>query len=338
MWSKKINRDWVLSLVGFLLLGAPSQAQLPPNDIHIWQSSFIPPWITNAWTSAEWASDYQYMVNVRMDNEIWQWSVDDSPNKFQAWYSTTLPGYTQVCNCVGLALPQAQAEGIKVWLGLNINSRWFKNYANDPTWLDNEFTTSINLVQDLWNQYGATYGSIILGFYQPFEVDNLNEMSSTAQQRMIAEYLRLANYIHTNTGKQLIVSPFFNDKLSTPAQYATWWQTTVSQAPVDVIAMQDGIGVGHSTLTDVGSWFQAVCAGIHAGRAASQCWGNTETFAGTGGASNKPAPVSRVIQQLQAEQAYVDRFTDYTYEQLDTPLVGNTTGYNNWLNYVNTQP
>ena len=147
----------------------------------------MPPWIANTWTSTQWAQNYQYMLNVRMDNEIWQWSVD------------------------------------------------------------------------------------VMGI-----------------------------------------------------------------APIDVVAMQDGIGVGHATLSDVGSWYQAVCAGIKAGRPATQCWSDLETFDTSG--SNKPAPVSRCIQQLQAEQAYVDRFTTYAYEQLDTPLMGDTIQYNDWLAYVNTQP
>jgi len=151
------------------------------NNTNVWEGSFFQPYLTNSWTATNFATEFQYMKDVKMDHVIWQWTVDSLPSRKWTYYPTTMAGFTQTnsYDAVGTSLAQAQAKGLKVWLGLNWTDDWWSHYANDNVWLTNEFNISKNVAQELWNRYGAQYGSTIAGFYLTMEMDNELKKAAT---------------------------------------------------------------------------------------------------------------------------------------------------------------
>jgi len=313
----------------------PTPTNTATPNVNVWEGSFIQPWLTNGWTSTQWSTELQYMKNVKMDHIIWQWTVDSLPSRMWTYYPTTMAGFTQTNSndAVGISLQQAQIKGMKVWLGLNWTDDWWNHYANDNTWLTNEFNISKNVAQELWNLYGGQYGNTIAGFYMTMEMDNVNFQTATTQNRMIAVYNDTANYIHTHTGKPVMVAPFFNETYpgsQNATQYATMWGTIVAGAPLDVVAVQDGIGVGHATVATIASWLSPMGTAINNARPATQFWVDLETL----DPDFTPAQVSRVIQQIEAEKAYVDKVTTFSFNHYDSPMQGHTTEYNAWKAYT----
>jgi hypothetical protein len=303
------------------------------NNTNVWQGSFFQPYLTDSWSATNFATEFQYMKDVKMDHVIWQWTVDSLPSRKWTYYPTTMAGFTQhnTYDAVGTSLAQAQAKGLKVWLGLNWTDDWWSHYANDNVWLTNEFTISKNAAQELWNRYGAQYGSTIAGFYLTMEMDNVNFPTQTTQDRMIAVYSDTANYIHATTGKPVMVAPFFNSSTGQNATtYASMWGYIVTNAALDVVAVQDGIGVGHATTANIGAWLSPLRNSIKAARPSTQFWSDLETM----NPDFTPAAVSRVIDQLNAEKAYVDKFTTFSFNHYDSPQQGQTANYNAWKAYT----
>jgi hypothetical protein len=307
---------------------------LASGNTEIWEGSFFQPALVTNWTAENFATEFQYMKDVKMDHVIWQWTVDSLPVLKWTYYPTTMKGFTQITayDAVGVSLEQAQAKGLKVWLGLNWTDDWWKHYANDEAWLKNEFTISQNTAQELWNRYGSQYGSTIAGFYLTMEVDNVNFQTTVAQNRMKTVYKDTADYIHTQTGKPVMVAPFFNANLGQDAQtYAAMWGEIIATAPIDVVAVQDGIGVGHATVANIGDWLEPLRTAIKAARPSTQLWSDLETMV-----PNAPASVSRLIEQLNAEKAYVDKFTTFSFNYYDSPQQKHAAEYADWKAYTDT--
>jgi hypothetical protein len=302
---------------------------LPPR---ILQGTFLQPDGTiDAWAQSNFATEFGYLRGVNMDHMILQWVADSKA--MTTIYPTSVPGFTQSnsVDSVARCLAAAKQYGFQVWLGLNYNSDWWTNYADNLTWLQNEFTISNELAQDLWNKYGATYGSVIAGFYLVPEVDNLDFQTTTEQNNMKSVYSSTVSYIHTNTGKLVMTAPFYNSAVGqTASQYASMWVGFLQAAPIDVIAMQDGVGVGDVTVANVGSWFSAFQSAFTTAGLTTQLWSDLETF----NSDYTPASTARIISQINAESPYVSKFTSFSFDAYQSPQQGFTSQYNSYLAFV----
>lgn len=295
---------------------------------------FFQPSLVVKWTGPDFSAEYDAMQAVAMHHVIWQWTVD-SKNK-QAYYPTTLPGVARISSkdLVEISLNEAKKKGLKVWLGLNWNDDWFKNYANNEKWLTNEVSLSKNIVQELWRQYGNAYANTIAGFYLPMEVDNVNFRDMEKQQRIARAYKEITEEIHNTTAKPVMIAPFFNQNTGQGVfKYADMWGDILKVAPIDVIALQDGIGCGHASVSTIGKWLDALETKIREVRPETQLWSDLETF--TPGL--KPAPIERIMSQISAEHPYVSKFTSFSFNHYDSPNNGHAKQFRQYKEYVDSQ-
>jgi len=202
----------------------------------ILQGSFFQPDLPVKWGPEGFAKEFDIMKTLKMTHVIWQWTVD-SKNKI-AWYPTSLQGYKQniAYDALAVSLQEAQRTGIKVWIGLNDNSDWWKNYAHDGAWLHQEFEIGKQIVSDTWNKYSEKYKDSIAGYYIVFEMDNVNFFDEKSKQNMAKEYKNICDHIHSLTKKPVMVAPFFNmyyigNKMN-EVQYARLWHDILLVADV----------------------------------------------------------------------------------------------------------
>src|SRR5436190_2303340 len=137
-----MNRFTLAALVIVLVLltagcepkaASPTKPAIPlSGNTEILEGSFFQPALVINWTADNFAAEFQYMKDVKMDHVIWQWTVDSLPALKWTYYPTTMPGFTQIAayDAVGVSLEQAQAKKLQVWLGLNWTDDWWKHYAN----------------------------------------------------------------------------------------------------------------------------------------------------------------------------------------------------------------
>ncbi len=294
---------------------------------------FFQPSLVVNWTNTAFSAEYDAMKAVAMNHVIWQWTVDSKTQ--QAYYPTVLPGFSPISShdLVGISLKEAKKKGLKVWLGLDWNADWYQHYANDEKWLTSEVSLNKSIVQELWQQYGKNYTTTIAGFYLPMEVDNVNFQGVEQQKRMARAYKEIAEAIHSTTAKPVMIAPYFNQTRGQDAfHYAAMWGDILKVAPIDVIALQDGIGSGHASVSTIGKWLAALGTKIKEVRPATQLWSDLETF--TPGFA--PAPIDRVISQIHAERNYVTKFTSFSFSHYDSPNNGQVGQFRQYRKYVDS--
>jgi hypothetical protein len=330
----------LLLMLGLMLLSPSlSFAQCPWPGL---TGSFLQPALGDQWSGTQWDQEYTYMGNACLDQLVLQWSADSKAHTTVYPTNLTVAGYTYTQNTtndvVGLALTHADSNGVHVYIGLQTNSDWFTNYANSSTWLNNEATIAKALANDLWSKYGSH--TSFAGWYLGFEVDNLNEQQQSQWDNLVSFYTTVGNYLHTIApGKPIIIAPFFNANLGssaeTPAQWTTMWEYILSRSPLDILALQDGVGAGHATASQLPTWYQATQTAISTSAPGMKFWSDAETYVVVSGFH--PMFISTLVSDMNAEDSYVSNFLSFSFNHYMSPQQVNPVFYNTYLGYLSTQ-
>jgi Domain of unknown function (DUF4434)/Domain of unknown function (DUF5109)/F5/8 type C domain len=305
--------------------------------------SFLQPQLGDQWSGTQWDQEYDtYMSTACLDQLVLQWSADSKAHTTVYPTTLTVAGYTYTQNTthdvVARALAHADTNGAHVYIGLQTNSDWFVNYANNSTWLNNEATIAEALANDLWSKYGSH--TSFVGWYLPFEVDNLNEQQQSQWDNLVSFYTTVGNYLHTLApGKKIIIAPFFNANLGssaeTPAQWTTMWEYILSRSPLDILALQDGIGAGHATVSQLPTWYQATQTAICTSAPGMKFWSDAETYVVVSGFN--PIFTSTLVADMKVEDPYVSNFLSFSFNHYMSPQQVNPVFYNTYLDYLSTQ-
>lgn len=282
------------------------------------------------------------MGNACLSQLVLQWSADSLAHTTVYPTSLTVAGYTYtqstVHDVVGNALHYGDENGVQVYIGLQTNSDWFVNYANDSAWLNNEATIAEALANEIWTKYGnhASFS----GWYLTFEVDNLNEQNQSQWNNLVSFYTTVGNYLHNlSPGLPVIIAPFYNANLGssaeTPAQWTTMWEYILGNSPLDILALQDGVGADHATASQLPAWYQATQTAINHSARHMLFWSDAETYVNVSGLN--PMFTSQLVADMTAEDPYVSNFLSFSFNHYMSPQQVNPVFYNTYLNYLNTQ-
>lgn len=318
------------------------------------QGSIIQLWLAEYWKQDDWAEELGYMANVGMDHLILQWTVDKTPERIarrkpHAFYPTEIEGIEprlegeNTWRCIDFPLHEAKKREMTIWLGLVWNKAWEENFANNAGWLNDQFDLAANVLGELWTRITEIEcEDIVAGFYMPLEMDNVHfrtldehEPDDTPQDRMAGHYRNLAGAVH-QLGKKLMVAPFFNEKYSgdhqLPKDYAKMWEYILSKAPIDVIALQDGIGTGvapddrHCSIETIANWLDPLSKVVADADHPTELWADVELYDEVRKDVFYPAHLDRIRGdwkgnpgQLQAEAEFVSKMTSYSFNHHMSP-------------------
>ncbi|SEG96581.1 F5/8 type C domain-containing protein [Nonomuraea solani] len=304
----------VLSLVAGLLAIAPPAGAATCAATPRFAGSFLQPGLGDTWSPATWDQELGYLTRACMSELVLQWTADSKAGT--AVYPSALYGQSTATDVVGAALSAADRAGMTVYLGLQVNDDWWNTYANDPAWLAGQAAVAKNLADDLWEKY-RTHASLA-GWYLSFEVDNWNFTTTASQNAMAAFYQEVADHLHAlSPGKPVVISPFFNTAGGlTTAQWQSMWTSILTASPIDVIALQDGVGAGHASVGQLAAWFAATKNAITAARPATKLWADTETF----NLDFQPMAIKGVVDDMRAVQPYVTSYWSFSYDHYQSPL------------------
>ncbi|WP_313546317.1 DUF4434 domain-containing protein [Leifsonia aquatica] len=306
-------------------VAAPTCTTTPRID-----GSFIQPALVDGWTSSQLTSEFATLTNACITSQVIQWTADTKAST--TIYPSGLTGYTQntSTDVVSRVLTAADTAGVSEYLGLQTNDDWWNTYANDATWLNGQATKANALADDLYAKYG-THTSFA-GWYLPFEVDNWNFTTTASWSAMASFYTTIANHLHALTpGKPVIISPFFNTAGGqTSSQWTTMWSSILGSAPIDVIALQDGVGAGHATTAQLATWFAATKSAITSARPATKLWADSETF----NPDFTPMSISQLVADLNAVAPYVSKTLSFSYDHYQSPLVVPAVYDTTYRNYL----
>ncbi len=217
-------------------------------------------------------------------------------------------------------LKAAEELGMHVFVGLGLDPEyWSGKFDGQKEALKNQ-----KLLTELYDLYGH-YKSLA-GWYLPEELDDRN---FTSQKRIAAvkTYLRnMGMYAKLYTGKPTMVSPYFGMNPN-PGAYAAWWDAVLSEAHVDIVAMQDGVGCHRTTIAEAVAVLKALRPVLE--KHGVELWANVEVFDQTHGWpvddrawDATSAPPDRVIKQLTAEAPHVVKVIMFDFTSYMSPRLG----------------
>jgi len=303
------------------------------------------------------------MKDAGIQKLIVQTTVDESslqttppsytPTSMLSLYPSQIHGMTYRGNTPGTSispvesiLKHAQAKNVSVFLGLNsYDAAWFYGFNNRPfvtdtNWGALEAARGNAIADELSGLYRSKYPNAFAGWYWPWEIDNSPAMLLPSTQTALAKTMN-ATFNHLATigaGLPVIISPFFNQTMSSPAQGESYWKAMFAQlanfGARGIFAPQDGIGAGNVTLPQLAAWFDAL-GGAVASKQGLKFWANCETFEHAGN-SNFTAPLSRVVQQFQSVGTAVSDIVTFAYSHYDSPLQASPTVQSQWVQYYKT--
>ena len=315
-----------------LLFSWPVGAARPTCDRPALRGSFLQPALGDRWTSQQWQKEFSYMKGVGIDQMVLQWTAD-SKNKTTI-YPSGLAGYQQNTrhDVVQRALETADKKGAQIFLGLQVNDDWWTYYAGNGPWLKNEAKVANALADDLWKRYQSHPS--LAGWYLSFEVDNVDVTKQKQWDRLIEFYKTTAGHLHQLTpGKPVIISPFFDaDAGMTSAQWQAMWEYILAGAPLDVLALQDGVGVGHAKTKQLPEWFRATSNAIQHARPKMQFWADSETLT----PDSHTMPIHQLVNDLRAEQPYVSNYLSFSFNHYLSPQQVNPLYYETYRKYLAT--
>lgn len=295
------------------------------------RGSFLQPALGDAWTLNEWRDELHYMRNARLDQLFLQWTADSKEKT--TIYPSGISGYTQSTqhDVVKRALETADASGAQVYLGLQINDDWWTNYISNKPWLENEAKVANDLADDLWKRYGRHKS--LAGWYLPFEVDNVASTPSE-WNNLVAFYRTVGNHLHKLTpGKPIVIAPFFNPTADlSPSQWESMWEYVLKRSPIDVLALQDGVGASNVTKAQLPEWFGAVRTAINNSRPSMEFWSDTETFI----PGYEPRPIRSIVNDMCAVEPYVSSYLSFSFDHYMSPQQVNPLYYETYLGYLAT--
>ena len=279
--------------------------------------SFLQPWIIDDLSDQQLAQGASYLRRAGLTQQVLQWTADSGTKT--AVFPSGIPGYTQSTSTDVLerTLSAADKAGLTEYVGLQISDEWWTELAQDTTWLTSQAAFANQLADRIWARYGshASFG----GWYLAFEVDNWNFTTQASWAALANFYTTVANHLHAITpGMPVIISPFYNPAGGlTSAQWTAMWTYILRNAPIDVIALQDGFGAGHATTAQLAEWFSATASAIAAARVSTQLWDNVETY-------TLPAnslDISTVVANMNQVKPYVTNILSFSYDHYDSPLL-----------------
>ncbi|GKU77721.1 DUF4434 domain-containing protein [Paenibacillus sp. L3-i20] len=294
--------------------------------------TFLQPQLADKWSQNDWQKEFQSMKEVGINHLILQWSADTKNGT--STYPTSVSGLVQNTSndIIGQALQMGAQYGIDIYIGLQANDDWFKHYANNVSWLNEQASISEQLVGDLWSKYGS-YSSF-KGWYLSFEVDNWHLPTSVEWQRLTDFYNKVTSVADLITpGLPIMISPFFNVAGGmTPAGWESMWSYILSRANIDIVAVQDGVGANHANTAELASWFAATKNAIIASGSSTVLWANAENF----DKNYNPMNMELMIANMRAVQPYVSHYTSFSFNHYMSPQTVNPVYYATYRNYLTT--
>ncbi|GIV16051.1 MAG: hypothetical protein KatS3mg022_1486 [Armatimonadota bacterium] len=260
---------------------------------------------------AQWAQELDAMRAVKIHTIILQWTQTDGKNLFEP--PDPFPAILEL----------AHQRRMKFVFGLRHDGRWWHEWGN-AEYLKEEARESGALAREVYRRYGKH--PAFAGFYIPYELWDASWTETQVEN--LRELLRAIGGAcrQIAPGKPVLLAPFFAGLLS-PEQFEQLWLKLLRERPVDVVALQDGVGArGWDDQIEerVVPYFAAMQRACK--QRGVRLWCDLECFRLTNNNPSRPAfaPASaqRITQQLKAVAPYVERVVTFDFYHYMSPYRG----------------
>jgi len=298
--------------------------------------TFIQNELVANWTDDRWQKELTALKEVGMHYIILAPTLQSNEkNISESMYPSALPDVKQrysndlVDNC----LRNAEKAGFKVFLGLNLNDKWWSaDFTYD--WLKHQMEIGNSVADELIQRYKNKYGGVMYGWYWVWEVDNIH-CNTTSLQHALAEILNVnLDHLHAATPSMpFMLCPFMNYRLGTAQENRKMWETVFAGAHFnkgDIFAPQDCIGAGGLILDTLDVWFREMKRAVDT-KPGLLFWSDAETFDQRFWTS---APLNRFVRQMEIVKPYVSNIISFAYSHYYSPFKVDKRYHITYLQYV----
>lgn len=260
---------------------------------------------------AQWEREFEAMRTAGLHTVILQWTQADEKNLFDR--PDPFPQLLDI----------ARQRAMRVVFGLRHDGRWWHEWGR-AEYLQEEARASVSLVQEVHRRYGKH--PAFAGFYIPYEIwdASFTEEQTTQMAGLLRTIGRACRQVARD--KPVFLAPFFAGLLS-PERFEQLWLNLLVDRPVDVVALQDGVGArgwDEEIERRVPPYFAAMQRACRQRKV--KLWCDLECFRLTNNDPSRPsfAPASaeRVIRQLKAVSPYVERVVTFDFYHYMSPYRG----------------
>jgi hypothetical protein len=259
------------------------------------------------WTQQDWDLHFQEMKEIGFNTVIVQFAAYNDYTWFNSANTFT---HTKYPDALGLLLKSAAKEDISVYIGLYFSEEYWNNQT-DEGWLQLNADRCKSIAKEINDQFSNEVA--FAGWYIPHEPEpdayNSPELVKSFKDNLVN---RVSDYLHTLNSKPVSIAAFFNSGLTSATQLKNF-MTELSKCNLQVIMLQDGIGVNHSTLDNVRKYYWEADSGLYYNNSYSgEFWTDLETFSD---APQGPVTINRIKSQLSNElsTAHISKAVSYQY-------------------------
>jgi hypothetical protein len=179
---------------------------------------------------------------------------------------------------------------------LYFDEEYWKNQTN-VDWLRLHADRCISIAEELNDQFGKN--PAFKGWYIPHEPEpnayHSKELTASLNENLIN---RISDKLHSFDAKPVSIAAFFNSELTSTTQLKDF-MTELCKSNLQIIMLQDGIGVNHVSIEQVGLYYSEADRGLYENtNYKGEFWTDLETF---GFAPQGPVTIDRIKKQLQSE-------------------------------------
>jgi len=261
------------------------------------------------WSQQKWESQFQEMKDIGMNTAIIQYiSYNDT-----TWFNSD-NNFTGIkCpDALPNLLAAANHKQMNIIIGLYFDEEYWKNQTN-VEWMHLHADRCIYVAKELNGRFGKN--PAFKGWYIPHEPEpnayHSKELTASLNDNLIN---RISDKLHSFDPKPVSIAAFFNSELTSPTQLKDF-MCDLCKGNLQIIMLQDGIGVNHVSLEKVGLYYSEAARGLYENSSyRGQFWTDLETFSF---APQGPVTINRIRKQLQTEFSvpYLTKAVTFQYYQ-----------------------
>ena len=271
------------------------------------------------WTETRWVELFGYFRRLGLSQVVVQWTVSDDA----AFYEPA--GNSD--SALNTILMVAAQSGMKVWVGLYHDSKYWTRIGLDPRatslYLEHLRSKSLAIARDLTPVLERQRN--FAGWYLSEEIDDVNWQSPAARRELLLHLDLVSSGLHRLTPEaKIAISAFSNARLS-PGQWSDFWKEIFAASSINAVLLQDGIGMQKLDLNEFPVYAEALAtAAREAGRDFSIV---PELFQQVGGPpvdsgdfKAKPATWQRVSRQLAVARRFTSSIIGFSVPEYMSPV------------------
>lgn len=300
------------------------------------QGTFIDFWGKGNWSVASWDLHMKQMKETGIKTLMVQFTAYGDNVFFDSKNSYSTNIYP---NALRDLLDAAQNNNIGVYVGLYFDDEYWDNATNTIV-LKTHADKSKDLANEIWTKYKSK--TSLKGWYithepAPYYYQTL-EALNILKNNLVNP---IANYCRNLSGKPVSMSAFFNEGLTPISPFKTF-MSGLARCELDLLILQDGIGVHHASLNNIEAYYKAANESLYVDNSFEGAfWADIETFIETPKGSSKflPESFNVVKEKLIIVDSYVSFIVTFQYHSDMNPFGPNGAEAkalrDDYLNYLN---